>query len=428
VRSLPPYLRLALSGWLARIAILATQLLSVRVLLHHLGTTQYATFAVINAAASWCAVLDFGLGPSVEHAVAEARARGDRVEPILRATRRLLARWLPVALLLVGLAGPVAQDLLLRPVADKLPAQSPLLLAGVGGLVVLTTLGGVGYRVFYATQRAHRHHLYTALAGLASLGGLMLLVLVDASRALAPALVVAAAPGAGFALLALGQALGGAGTTPSPDDATIARDLRTRARRHLVLALLSAAVLQVDYLVMSQTLAPPEIVTYTLLARVFGVILVFHGVLMGSSRTELTTALTRGDWRAADGIVRRSLTGSLALVAVGAFAVGVAADHVAAFFTSDPSIQFPRTLIVFFAVALALRVWSDVHTYALLALNRFDVLCWAIPAQAVVSVVGQYTLSRLYGIHGIVAGLSLSFLSVAWVTPLAYRRASRSRP
>jgi O-antigen/teichoic acid export membrane protein len=201
--------------------------------------------------------------------------------------------------------------------------------------------------------------------------------------------------------------------------------LWTRAHRHLALAALSAAVLQVDYLVMSQTLPASEIVVYSLLARVFGVILVFHGVLMGSSWSELTEAVTRRDRRAADGIVRRSLIGSLGLVGVGALGVVLTADHVAAFFTSDPAIRLPRTAILLFACALGLRIWSDVHTYALLALSRFATLWWAIPAQAVVNVAAQYFLSRAYGALGVVAGLALSFLSVAWVTPLEYRRAMR---
>ncbi len=424
---LPPYLRLALSGWLARIAILVTQLVSIRVLLHHLGTTQYAAYTVLNAAAGWCVLLDFGLGPSVELAVAQARARGESTAPILRAARRLIVLALPLSALLVGLGGPVVQHLLLRPLAVGLPPQPPLLLAAVAGLVVLATIGGVGYRVFYATQRAYRHHLYTALAGLLSLVGLVLLARLDPSRALAPALVVAAAPGAGLALLALVEALRGAGTAAGAGDTVVGRALRARAGRHLVLAVLSAAVLQVDFLVMSQTLAPREIVVYSLVSRVFGVILMFHGVLLGASWPELTTVLTRGDWRAADGIVRRSLLGSLALVAVGALGLALATGPVTAFFSSDPGLRMPRTVIALFALALGLRIWSDVHSYALLALNRFGPLWWAIPLQAAVSVVGQYTLSRAYGIHGIVGGLVLSFLAVAWVTPLAYRRATRGR-
>jgi len=421
---LPPYLRLTLAAWTARVIVIAVQLVSIRLLLTYLGTAQYAAFSVVTAAAGWCSLLDFGLGASVEHAVSEARARGERIEPVLRAACRLLAVILVVAVVIVLAAGPVAQQFLLRHLERQLPPQPALLLAAVGILSMLGALGAVGYRVFYATRRFHLAHRATVLASLTALGGLVLLTQGwGGDERLPAALLVVSAPAAVFALAALRAALSGSGPPWRDVDHGLARTLWRRAYRNAGLTFMSAAVFQIDYLVMSQTLRAEEIVEYALLARVFAVILVFHGVLLGANRPELTEALARREWSAADRVLRRSLGGSIGLVAAGTVAFALAADLVVRLLAPQLDLRIPRTAILMFGLALVIRVWSDIHAVALMSLDRFRILWVIVPVQAVLGIAGQYLLSRRYGVHGIIAGIGLSALAVCWLAPRQYARA-----
>jgi O-antigen/teichoic acid export membrane protein len=423
--ALPRYVLVAAIVWMARGVGVIAQLVSTRVLVSQLGVQHYASFSVVASMASWSVLLDCGLGASVQNSLSRARAAGRDGGPVLAAAIPLLSAMLAGALATWAVAGPTLQAFGLRHLAPVGPAPPPWLLAAIGGLATVTAIAGVGYRVMYARGAGYVYHVYTMLALLVSLGGLPLLGRVTAgSPRLSAALLVTTLPSAGLALVAFARTFCGA--RPCALDRAEVGRLWREAYPFGGLAVMSAAALQVDYVVMSQTLGARDVVEYTLVAKVFSVVLLGYSSLLAAIWPHCTEALAAGDGETADRLLRQALLGSLGVVGIGTALFLAGADLVIGFLAPASGLHLSPSLIALFGCAFLLRAWSDTHVMMLMSLGRLRVLWASIPAQAMIGAAGQYVLSRYFGPQGIILGIALSFLAVSWVAPTAYRRLRRA--
>lgn len=178
---------------------------------------------------------------------------------------------------------------------------------------------------------------------------------------------------------------------------------------------------------MSQILTAEDIALYSVLSRVYGILLsLYSGMLLASGVYWLERRQCK-DWAA----IRSSLKSH---IVIGGFAVAAATiigilvrGYALNYFSSWSSIDIPQSTMIIFGIYIMVRVWNDAFAIALQAMNDTKSLIIVMPIQAFVSIAAQIIFSHFFGVNGIVIGLMTSFiLTSGWLLPLRLRKLARA--
>ena len=428
---LPTHLLVTASAWVSRVVAAVAQLLVIRALLPFLGAEQYALFSVVISLATWFALCEFGVGNSLQNRISLARATGSDRDVAIRSAIPLLAGLFVISILILVLAGPALQHFLFRRIGATgggVMSTHTYLLAAIGVVYVITTLSSIAYKVFYGEMRGYISNTYISIAnvlGLVAVVGIRFSG-VQGDR-LTWSLIAWTTPPALVALIAAVHVHARHGLAHARVDWSLARQLWGRAWRFGGFAVMSSAVLGVDYIVMSQTLPADQIVRYNAAGRIYGLIFFLYTALLQASWPVCAEAFGRGDIAAVRRMTRDSLLAGTALVAIGTIVLAIARTAVSAAMLGTQGIVLPLGLILAFGAYFLIRVWSDTFAMILMSRDRLRVFWLYIPFQAAISAAGQYLLARKFGTYGILGGLMLAFACTSvWVLPLEYVRLCRA--
>jgi O-antigen/teichoic acid export membrane protein len=421
---IPVHLWVAASAWAARIVNGLVQIVSIPILLQYLGLNKFAMFTVIVRLSEWFALVDFGMGSSVQNFVSEARTHGQNTGSLLKAATYVVAGLFAVALTLLGIIAVPLQRFVLGNLEGEDVSQ-PIWQVGMVGLIfVVTYLGGIAYRVLYGQQRGYIVHIIQAIAALVTLA--LLFAIRGSSAGEHPLMLV-------LLCWTLPPAVFSAGTfvvvfrDPQRSsyivDRELVRNVMRRAASFALFAFMSVAVLSVDNLLISQLLTGEDITKYNIMRNIFGLLFFLYSAVLMAIWPDLAECFTKNDWAGADRITNKYWRWGMAAVLAGTVVFMFARNLVVSVLAPSTDIILPKTTIVLFGIYFMIRVWTDTAGLKLLSLNYLRVFwCW-VPIQAIISVTGQYFLCMAFGMNGILWGLILSFTAtVTWVLPLRYRR------
>lgn len=400
-------------------------LLRIRLLIEGLGADRYAAFALLNSLLGWYTVVDLGLGSALQNRLSEARARGESAAGVLRwAVGWILAAGLGFSgLTTLAAFGLGPWYLGATPLT---PAEATLSFAVGSGLLILTTTSSVAHKIWYAQQRGHFAQI---VPGVAALGGLVVLYFLTRAPGeanLAWCLVAALAPPALISLGALYFLVQGYGEGPVPGPEEKKR-LWTKARDFSVLAVLNTGVLHVDYLVMSQTLGAADIVVYNVTTRVFDAMRLLYGTVLLALWPACTELIAKKEWPGVFRLVHKSLLAGMGSLLVMGALLPFLMPLILTILAPGADVQVPVSFIALITVFELVRAWCSTYGMVLYAVGEVRVFWWMLPAQTVINLAAQTYLAQRYGVHGVTAGLLLSFaLTAAWVLPRQAHRVARA--
>ena len=421
--ALPRHVVVALSAWGSRVVSAGSQLLVIRLALPILGETDFARFSILTGLLVWFMLVEFGLGPSVQNLLAEFRAEGRVAGVVLRAASVLALVVMTVATAILWAVAAPAQSFLFRQLGPSSVADAHVL-GVVGTLLIATTIANISTRVFYGDMRGDLANGYTAIGYLASLAAVFALTRhMPATGHLLWLLVAWTAPRAAVCALACVHVAIRFDAWSAPSDGELVRRLWSASWRFGGFAILSAFVLGMDYLVMSQTLTSAEIVEYTVASKVLTLAIFLYSSLRDAAWPVATYALARGETAPVRRLTRQLVVTGVVLVAAGTAAFAWLTVPVTSLLAGGSASPARAGVIFSIGGYYLLRVWSDTFAMVLQSRGRLRVFWLYVPVQALVSAAAQYWLSLRYGVYGIIAGLSLSFLVTAvWILPVAYER------
>lgn len=417
MKSLPSDLRVALANWIARGITVSVQLVSIPLLTHSLGSDRYAAYAIAVSLMGWFAMADLGTGTALHNIVVEARAKKQSVGAEIGIVGIVCAMTALFGVLVLAVISPTVAPFLFARIESIDAGTATSLFFVAGTLFLCNSIGTVGNKLLYGLGHGVTANVLNAVSAVVALCLLWGAThLWTATTLLLPAFLAYALP-----VSLIGTAMTIAlfirwGTWRRLDLHVRLPAVLVRARGFLLIAIFTVAVLNVDYLIMSQTLAADQITTYNVLSRVFAVAILLYGGLLSATSVRWTELVTLGRWRE----VRR---GSLVYAAYGIAAVVVLSivlllwPYIFELLLPGNVRILPSTLILFGTYA-GIRVWTDTATVALQAANDTGVLVRWIPIQATVGFVSQISLVQILHINGIVLGLIVSFLTtVSWALP-----------
>lgn len=410
------------SAWAARLVTAFVGIYSLRVLSALLTPAEYAVFVVIVGLAGWYALAgDPGIGYATQNAVTrKLAAKEDAGEDILSAYLMLGAAAALVALLTLAFSGVLSARLFAS--FQPLEAGSYESTLWWSGLVfAVAAAAGASSKILYAAHRGYVANIVTAIA---SVTGFVVLTAGLASSHRKVLFAVGALYGVPM-LLALALAARQAWRARAARHRVERRhfaSLWRAARGFLLFNVIAAAVLQVDYIIMSQKVESLEIVQYYNIAKLFAFSSFFSQAVMFAVWPRFTQQFAEGK---ADEVSRA--LGKLVLLGVP-LALGTtlfvlfAAKPLAHVLSPGTHIEFRATVVGGFGALALIRCLTDPYAVFLQSIGRTRPLIVFAAVQAPISAGLQWVLAGWLGVEGILVALVLSFLlTVAWGLPRAAR-------
>lgn len=426
-RTISAHILVGMTNWVSRMIAMAVQLVSIPILLQSLGTEQYAAYSIAIATMAWFALADLGMSAAMQNFAVEARVGGSAPVRELTAAGIMVAGVLAFGMPLILLAAPTIGPRLMA--GSNISAELATTAFSVAGtLFLLSGVGAVANRLLYGLGKGMIANILSAIASLFSLLLLWICTrLFDRDELLVPALLAYGFPVALSSIIILTILIArDADWRFRQIGSDIAR-LWNRSRGFLIANFFAVCVLNADYFIMSQILTAEDIALYSVLSRVYGILLsLYSGMLLASGVYWLERRQCK-DWAA----IRSSLKSH---IVIGGFAVAAATiigilvrGYALNYFSSWSSIDIPQSTMIIFGIYIMVRVWNDAFAIALQAMNDTKSLIIVMPIQAFVSIAAQIIFSHFFGVNGIVIGLMTSFiLTSGWLLPLRLRKLARA--
>lgn len=395
----------ALSSGVAWATSLATALVIVPVVLHHLGSERYGVFATITAIAGLVGWADLGLGNGLISEVAAAQGRDDS-DSIARAVSTAFFALLGLAVLLGALFAAVYPfvpwDSIFNVSGDAATGVGAAAAAFAVGVLLALPLGVV-QRAEIGMQETFVASAWRALGSLLALAGVIIAVSAGASL---PYVVLAVAVAPALALAGNGGELflrrrSFLRPTPKRVDRDVAGALLRIGSLFFVLQVSIAVAYESDALVLTQILGPSAVTTYSVTMRIFLVVPALAGFVLAPLWPAYGEAISRGDTPWVRQTLRRAVKGGLLLSVSGAGFLALVAR---------PFIQVWAGFRVPYLLIVAAAIWVVVMTLgAVLAafLNGARVIRAQI-VLALLMMIANLGLSiaftRWVGVSGVIWG------------------------
>ena len=415
---LQPHQWVILSSWISKIVTAVIQIAVIRLMIERVGVDVYAGVALLTGLAGWYALADFGIGNSLLNHISENRAKGLSSDGFILAGLFLAV----VALLMLSvvqfIVAPWLGPVLLKSVVTISDDERIASFLVFAQLSLLGVVGGLVYKIWYATQRGYLANVLPALAAVAGYVAVLQVPATESSYMLLLCVMAIVGP---VALLPLPFLLNQAFKTLRQGGSVSrqnVRELSSRAAKFTSLAVMAAVVLQLDYIVISQFLPAADIVVYSVTMKIFSTAFFVYYSVLQAFWPLLTEHIAKGDWPAVRTLVRGILLRGMVFMVVVTLCVLLFERQILALLAPKTSLLISAPVILLVGLYFSVRIWTDTFSTVLSSMSRIGPLLRWVPVQAVISVGLQIYLTPRLGIAGMVIALIVAFLlTVSWVLP-----------
>lgn len=380
-------------------------------------------FIILVGLIGWFALSDGGLGYAVQNIVTQKLSTGQSADQeIVCAYSMLLLISTAIVGVLFGFRENIAEFLFgkitsVTPEAGATTFMQSSIVFVAGAAATLST------KVLYSMHRGYVANTASALS--AGVGVFLLIWGVSlASDKVVYAVIALYGPAAliGCALGAF-QIFKALRSRPTIR-ITAATALLKSSKGFFVFYLLAAAVLQIDYLVMSQKVSDStEIIQYYSLGKVFTLISFFNQAILFAAWPQMTAQYTTGAFSEIRTMLRRMVIVSASITLLATFVILVFRNFLAEIIVPGTSIEFRPEIIAGFGALSLMRCLTDPFAIFLQSIGRMSPLIVCVAMQALLGAGLQWYLSETFGIGGILLALVVAFAATAaWALPYSVNR------
>lgn len=420
-----PVILTAGAGWIGRIVAAIAQLAALRVLTEMLGVDGYGAFAVMTGLLAWFLLADLGFGAALQNHISGLRVSGRSANSAIMSVGLLLAIVM-IALMCVWLvAARWAGPALLGRFGTVLPRDATLAFLAYAIMATGTGVASIAMKITFAEHRGYLAHAMTSSAALVGVLGLVVLGPYFQDHKLALALAVYQAPAwiipTAFLIWKIGR-MRAAGELLTLDRQAV-RLLWRDGRKFVLFFALAALVNNIDYVILSQTVAAGDVAVYAVLSKFY--VLAF--TVVNSVISAYWPVSAEMIHRRELGGLRRLVTSCVVLGAVvivsGSIVLLLLRVPIGHILSPSEYIDLPATMIPLFALYWLVRVWSDTYAMLVTSASKPEILSFVAAPQAALSLVLGYFGAKVYGLPGLMLGMTTSFiLTTVWALPFYMRR------
>ncbi|BFI63295.1 MATE family efflux transporter [Yersinia pseudotuberculosis] len=421
---IPTHIIVAASAWGSRLVSIFIQFYSIKILLDLLGTEGYAVFTVIGSLVGWFLLADFGLGNSLQNQISYRRANHQEYQDlVLSAVIAIIPIFILFIILILTLSPYISEFLLGG--FDFLNNNQRSNIFKVASFIFLTTsIGNLAYKIWFSEHKGWVSNIIPALSSIVGLVFLMRLPSdgSNISEDIIFSIYCFYIPAAFFGVIStLFKVIPYLKCENFLNKLTLFILIKNGGGFFLF-SLLSALVLQVDYIVMSQTLVERDLVTYNIMSKTFGLINFIYAALLQSLWPVCAEASSKLRFDNFYKIEKKYISFGFIIVIVSSFTIFLLKDFIVNILAPGKDFYFPISLIILFSFYQVVRVWTDTYAMFLMSIGKLKPLWISVPFQAVLSGSLQWVGAVNYGLVGLLCGLIASFLiTVSWWLPFSFR-------
>lgn len=416
------YFLTIVSNWGARAISIAVQLITIPLITSLLSLHQFAAYAIMISLMSWYALLDFGFGNASQNIVTEKYVKNEDFSDYISTVFFLSILLVICVLIMLFPLAFVIKNILFHNFSDLNNIFLCIYMSGV--FFTINALGVLSQKILYALRKGVLANFILIINSILTL--LLFLSLnffnYHGSYLLFACVFAYAFPLAltgGSVIFYIAWKYDGIKIPKMEDMFSFWKS----AKKFSIFALMAVLVLNVDYIVMSQTLTSDQVAIYNILFRIFSVFIMLYSSIMSASWSLFVEMRVKKEYQK----IKKNIIIYISSGIITVFCVGITLvffiDEIIKILMPKFNIHISIASLVLFVCYVCLRVWTDTFTMVLQSFGKVDVFIKIVPIQAAVSITFQYYLSSFYGVNGIIAGLIISFLTtVVWYLPLVLSR------
>ena len=422
---IPSHIVVAASAWISRIVAAFVQLLSVRILIDGLGVEQYAIFSVLIGLMGWFMLSDIGIGTSLQNFISERQAEqknyGDFISAAAICAIGILILTIPLLYILSVMIGPI----LLQTFNIITEHEKITLFFIVGVLGIITCIGNIVYKIWYAKHKGYLSNILPALASIMSLILVWVASKSNVNTKLLLSIVAYLLPAGLISVISFAYEYMRA---KSGFDVHITKKIFSRAYRFWFFSVMASVVLQIDYIIISQYLRPDDIVIYNITTKIYSFIAFIYGAVLLALWPKFTEMIYQSNWVGVIGYLRRNILLGIIFIILSTLILSNFIQVLVKLLAPGQEIFISTSLVVLMGLYHIIRVWTDSFSMVLQSMSLMRPFWILVPVQALFSVVFQIIFVSIYGLNGIVVGLILSYvLTVVWALPQVVFKLAKKR-
>ncbi|WP_269869231.1 MATE family efflux transporter [Paenibacillus caseinilyticus] len=419
IKRIPTYAVVAGSAWISRIISAALQILIIRLLTDVLSASEYAYFVLLTSLTGWYNLSSFGVGYSLQNYISELRAKGEDYRAYISTACLIVTAWLIILVFLLYTASTQFAPTYLKQfdfLTNELKINN-FFIVGIFGIVAGIT--GIIYNIWYSVDKGYLSSIIPAISAMISFGSVYFLSNFSSlNDKLTLFLIVYVAPAAilpGIFFIRTAIRSWGKGHTFQ----TIAFKLIIkRALQFGVFGIMAAAVVQIDYIIMSQNISSEQIVIYNITTKIYSIIAFVYSSVLTALWPEFTKMISNNEWIKVRHSVVKYITFGIIFFAISSVVLIFLMPFIVGIISPKLDIVVPVSLLVILALYHIVRIWTDTYSMVLQSMSDLKMMWLWTPAQIVLNGALQFLLSKQFGIYGIVLGLILSYLlTLGWALP-----------
>ena len=428
IKKIPVHLTVAASGWVSRIVVVATQLISIPIFYHQLGLENFAVFTIITSLVSWYSLTDFGLGNALQNYISEYRSQDKNPAILLTKTAPLLIIILIFLAIIFISFGHILQTWLFSDLQNPLSSTNFIICMILYCWYFILLISS---KIFFAYQKGFYGYLYQSITYFILLIIMAIIHFFNIKITLTSSLYIWILPLFFSGLLGFAHAFYHAGAKIKPFhwDSTFLNQLKTRAFKFWLVSLSANGVLAIDYLVIVKLLSAKDIVTYNIVNKIFVMMLFGYAAVLSALWPVLAEKYATKNvmaYNAAERELKRSILGGIIYMILMTIMAITFRDTIVHLFKLQQAISLPISLLLLFGIYGCIRVWTDTYTTAFQARSSMKLFLMLTPIQAIIAITLMLLLVK-YGLMGIMIALILSFVIIpVWVLPFYHYKNLRS--
>lgn len=424
ITMLPNHFLTALTSWMSRAVSSLTQILSIGYLLDILGENNYALFVLLSGLIAWGTIADFGFGYSLQNFISERRAINRSYNEYIIISVCMMFIGFVLLMMLLWPLSKLIVPYYLQAFNDYLVSEKVALLYMSLFIFSTTYFGAVIYRIWFAEQKGVLVNIVSATISLVGFFFIFIISKANISQNIYLIIFLFLGPAAVipfFILIVRFMKEIKKASACSDNYSILVKPILKRSSGFLLFSILTTVIIQTDYLVMSQVLQPSEIIIYSVLMKIFGVIFFVFSALLQALWPVCAEYRVQGKWRQLNNIVKLYLFLGVILVILSTIGIYLFKIEILGLISQNINSDIKWTIIALFGLYFILRIWSETFSMLLQSMNILKPLWYLLPVQALLNLGLQWNLSKIYGMEGMLLGLITSFLFTTVIfLPLIY--------
>ena len=421
--SVPNHLLVMTAGWAGKIITALSQLICVRLVISAVGVEHYAPFALTVAIVGWFIICDLGLGASLQNYISEANVTQEDVGgKIITVCVLLISLWTILNIIFFILSywlGPLYFQ-----GSQFLPTEEKRVLFFLGAFCgVSCTVGGAIYKVYFAWHKGYLSNLIPALLSVIALCLVFIVFfnLKSVSSHFSPVIILSFCwliPINVIPTILFFKLLGKYFNYINKINISNCWEAIKNGQGFFLFSVMATLTLQVDYIIISQTLSNYSISLYNVVSKIFTLIFFFYNALIMAIWPVFCEKLKNKQWYDVKRLLNRYITVGVLFVILSTLIFIVFKSLVLNLVVPDTNLSIPLFLIILFGIYYIIRVWCDSYAVILNSTSTMKPFVILVPCQAILSIIFQIAGVKIAELNGLLLGLIMSFIfTVCWGLP-----------